>query len=139
MSIFSNGGHLGWRAWLSDITFKGNSLRMIQAKFGLNWPSGFRGEDFWKSLQMDDRRQVMAIAHTGELKMNGSNNSFICWYLLVLSWIKCYIISNECLFICVDFRCVANHMQMWLGKQMVISHFGYWHFLSTVNTEIFSY
>jgi hypothetical protein len=24
---------------------------MIQAKFGLNWPSGFRGEDFGKSLQ----------------------------------------------------------------------------------------
>ena len=41
---------------------------MIQAKFGSNWPSGFRGEDFWKSLQTDDRRQVMAIAHTGELK-----------------------------------------------------------------------
>jgi hypothetical protein len=45
ISIFSNGGQLGWRAWLSDITFKGNTLRMIQAKFGLNWPSGFRGED----------------------------------------------------------------------------------------------
>ena len=43
---------------------------MIQAKFGLNWPSGFRGEDFWKSLQTDDGRQVMAIAHTGELKIN---------------------------------------------------------------------
>jgi hypothetical protein len=41
---------------------------MIQTKFGLNWPSGFRGEDFWKSLQTDDGRQVMAIAHTGELK-----------------------------------------------------------------------
>jgi hypothetical protein len=41
---------------------------MIQAKFGLNWPSGFRGEDFLKSLQTDDGRQVMAIAHTGELK-----------------------------------------------------------------------
>jgi hypothetical protein len=40
---------------------------MIQAKFGLNGPSGFRGEDFWKSLQTDGR-QVMAIAHTGELK-----------------------------------------------------------------------
>jgi hypothetical protein len=40
---------------------------MIQAKFGLNWSSGFRGEDFWKSLQMDDGCQVMAIAHTGEL------------------------------------------------------------------------
>ena len=43
---------------------------MIQAKFGLNWSSGFRGEDFWKSLQTDDGRQVMAIAHIGELKMN---------------------------------------------------------------------
>jgi hypothetical protein len=50
--------------------FKGNPLRMIQAKFGLNWPSGFRGEDFWKSLQTGDGRQVMAIAHTGELKMS---------------------------------------------------------------------
>ena len=38
--------------------------------------------------------------------------------------------------ISVDFRCVANHMQMWLGKKMVISHFGYWHFLSTANTAI---
>jgi hypothetical protein len=26
--------------------FKGNPLRIIQAKFGLNWLSGFRGEDF---------------------------------------------------------------------------------------------
>jgi hypothetical protein len=43
--MFADGGHLGWRMWLSDISFKGNSLRMIQAKFGLNWPSGFRGED----------------------------------------------------------------------------------------------
>jgi hypothetical protein len=56
ISIFSNDSHLGWRAWLSDIIFKGNPLRMIQAKFGLNWPGGFRGEDFWKSLQTDDGR-----------------------------------------------------------------------------------
>jgi hypothetical protein len=42
---------------------------MIQAKFGLNWPSGFRGGDFLKSLQTDDGCQVMTIAHTGELKM----------------------------------------------------------------------
>jgi hypothetical protein len=39
---------------------------MIQAKFGLNWSSGFRGEDFLKSLQTDDGRQVMAIAHIYE-------------------------------------------------------------------------
>jgi hypothetical protein len=38
--------------------FKGNPLRMIQAKFGLNWPSGFRGEDFFKSLQTDDGRRT---------------------------------------------------------------------------------
>jgi hypothetical protein len=36
ISIFSNGGHLGWRACLSDINIKGNPLRMIPAKFGLN-------------------------------------------------------------------------------------------------------
>jgi hypothetical protein len=42
---------------------------MIQAKFGLNWPSGFRGEDFLKSLQTNDGCQVMTIAHTGELKI----------------------------------------------------------------------
>ena len=31
---------------------------MIQAKFGLNWPGGFRGEDFLKSLQTDAGRQA---------------------------------------------------------------------------------
>jgi hypothetical protein len=41
---------------------------MIQGKFGLNWPSGFRGEDFFISLQTDDGRQVMAIAHTAIAK-----------------------------------------------------------------------
>jgi hypothetical protein len=65
-------------------------------------------------------------------KRQGTLLSF--FHLLVLSWINCYIISNECLSIYVDFRCVANHMQMWLEKKMVISHFGYWHFLSTANT-----
>ena len=70
-SIYRHGGHDGWSAGSSDITFKGNLLRMIQAKFGLNWPSGFRGEDFLKSLQTDDGCQVMAIAHTGELKIAG--------------------------------------------------------------------
>ena len=76
ISIFSNGSQLGWiqRAWLSDITFKGIPLRMIQAKFSLNWPIGFRGEDFFKSLQTDDGPQVMAIAHIGELKSNYFGN-----------------------------------------------------------------
>ena len=50
-------GGRGYRTKL----LKGTPPRMIQAKFGLNWPSGFRGEDFLKSLQMDDGRQLMAI------------------------------------------------------------------------------
>jgi hypothetical protein len=37
---------IGYDPMGGDITFKGNPLRMIQAKFGLNWPSGFRGENF---------------------------------------------------------------------------------------------
>jgi hypothetical protein len=41
------------RKLLKKLAVKGNPLRMIQAKFGLNWPSGFRGEDFLKSLQTD--------------------------------------------------------------------------------------
>ena len=85
ISIFSNGGHLGWRAWLSDITFKGNPLRMIQAKFGLNWPSGLR-EDFWKSLQTDDGHQVMAIAHTGELKRGMETTGPIGTKLCLVFW-----------------------------------------------------
>ena len=39
---------------------------MIQAKLGLNWPSGFRGEDFF--LKFTDGRRT-PIAHTSELKI----------------------------------------------------------------------
>ena len=67
-SIYRHGGHDCCSTGSSDITFKGYPLRMIQAKFGLNWPSGFRREDFLKSLQTDDGRQVMAIAHTALAK-----------------------------------------------------------------------
>jgi hypothetical protein len=42
---------------------------MHPTKFQFIWQSGFRGEDFLKSLQTDNGRQVMAIAHTGELKV----------------------------------------------------------------------
>jgi hypothetical protein len=37
---------------------------MIQTKFGFNWSSSFRGEDFLKGFRRTtDGRQVMAIAH----------------------------------------------------------------------------
>ena len=86
-SIYRHGGHDGWSAGSSDITFKGNPLRMIQAKFGLNWPSGFRGEDFWKSLLMDDGCQVMAIPHmtlwVRWAKKKGRVTSFGSVYMIV--------------------------------------------------------
>ena len=47
ISIFSNGGHLGYRTALTDTILKGDHLRIISAKFGWNWLSSFRGEDFF--------------------------------------------------------------------------------------------
>jgi hypothetical protein len=34
ISIFSNGGHLGYRTALTDTNLKGNHTRIISAKFG---------------------------------------------------------------------------------------------------------
>jgi hypothetical protein len=34
ISIFSNGGHLGYRTVLTDPILKGDHLRIISAKFG---------------------------------------------------------------------------------------------------------
>jgi hypothetical protein len=34
ISIFSNGGHLGYRTALTDTILKGDYLRIISAKFG---------------------------------------------------------------------------------------------------------
>jgi hypothetical protein len=47
ISIFSNGGHLGYRTALTDTILKGDHPRIISAKFGWDWFSSFRGEDLW--------------------------------------------------------------------------------------------
>jgi hypothetical protein len=47
ISIFSNGGHLGYRTALTDTILKGDHPRIISAKFGLDWLSNFTGEDFF--------------------------------------------------------------------------------------------
>jgi hypothetical protein len=49
--IFSNSGHVGWCTASPDTILKLDTLVMIQTKFGFNWFSSFRGEDFWKSLR----------------------------------------------------------------------------------------
>jgi hypothetical protein len=45
-SIFSNSGHVGWCTASPDTILKLDTLVMIQTKFGFNWSSTFRGEDF---------------------------------------------------------------------------------------------
>ena len=45
ISIFSNSGHLEWRAGLSDTILKGTHPGTIPARFGLIWFGGFREED----------------------------------------------------------------------------------------------
>jgi hypothetical protein len=45
ISIFSNGGHLGYRTALRDTILKGTHPGTIPVRFGLIWFSGFRGED----------------------------------------------------------------------------------------------
>jgi hypothetical protein len=41
ISIFINGGHLGYRTALTDTILEGGHPRIIPQKFGCNWPSGF--------------------------------------------------------------------------------------------------
>jgi hypothetical protein len=44
---FKLGGHLGWKSGSPDTILEGGHPRIIPQKFGCNWPSGFRGEDFY--------------------------------------------------------------------------------------------
>jgi hypothetical protein len=47
ISIFSNGRHLGYKTVLTDTILKGDHPRIISAKFGWDWLSSFRGEEFF--------------------------------------------------------------------------------------------
>ena len=44
-TIYEHGGHLGHVTWTIYINFHSPSPRRLHIKFGLDWPSGFRGED----------------------------------------------------------------------------------------------
>ena len=64
ISIFSNSGHLEWRAGLSDTILKGTHTGTIPARFGLIWFSGFRGEDlnvmFYQNMPNLHNRYISA-------------------------------------------------------------------------------
>jgi hypothetical protein len=69
ISIFSNSGHLEWRAGLSDTVLKGTHPGTIPARFGLIWLSGFRGEDLnvptkmAAKLKIEKRGDEILIVH----------------------------------------------------------------------------
>ena len=62
ISIFSNGGHLGYRTALTDTILKGTH----PARLGLIWFSGFRGEDlnviFYQNMPNLHNRYILALA-----------------------------------------------------------------------------
>jgi hypothetical protein len=45
--IISNGGHIVYMTVLTDTILQGGHLRIMSAKFGWDWLSSFRGEDFF--------------------------------------------------------------------------------------------
>ena len=54
---------IGWFALSCGTLLKLDTIGMIQVKLGKIWPTGFRWEDFWKSLQLtadEHRHQVIA-------------------------------------------------------------------------------
>ena len=44
---FGCGGHLGRRSEMPDIIVEGDHPRIISEKFGCDWLSSYRGEDFF--------------------------------------------------------------------------------------------
>jgi hypothetical protein len=80
ISIFSNGGHLGWRAGLSDTILKGTH----PARFGLIWFSGFREEDlnviFYQNMPNLHNRYKSA-----ERKISQKNPEYMLNYSLPCS------------------------------------------------------
>jgi hypothetical protein len=70
ISIFSNGGHLEWRAGMSDIILKGTHPGTIPARFSLIWFSGFRREDlnviFYQNMPNWPLLQKIEISSNGQ-------------------------------------------------------------------------
>jgi hypothetical protein len=64
ISIFSNGGHLGYMTALTDTDLRGIHPGTIPARFGLIWFSGFRGEDlnaiFYQNMPNLHNRYILA-------------------------------------------------------------------------------
>ena len=82
ISIFSNGGHLGYRTALTDTSLKGTHPGTIPARFGLIWFSGFREEDlnviFCQNMPNLHNRYISA-----ESKISQKNPEYMLNYSLL--------------------------------------------------------
>jgi hypothetical protein len=64
----SNGGHLGYRTVLTDTILKGGHPRIISAKFGWDWLSSFRGEEYFLSSILSQKVPKLELyKHNDEL------------------------------------------------------------------------
>ena len=84
ISIFSNSGHLEWKAGLSDTILKGTHPETIPARIGLIWFSGFRVEDlnviFYQNMPNLHNRYKSA-----ERKISNKNHEHMLYYSLPCS------------------------------------------------------
>ena len=68
---------LGWQVGSWDTILKGDHLRTIPTKFGPNWPSSFRGEDFLDIFPIGSYVRIMS-ADVGSLGWPaGSSDTFL--------------------------------------------------------------
>ena len=68
-SIISNGGHVFQEVKNHHTTSKQDKPRNIQTKFGSNWTSSVRGEEFWTNVNDDD------YDHDGPRRTSSDGNS----------------------------------------------------------------
>ena len=82
ISIFSNGGHLGYRTVLTDIILKGTHPGTIPARFGLIWFSGFRGEDL-NVIFYQNMPNLHNLYISAERKISQKNLEYMLNYFLL--------------------------------------------------------
>jgi hypothetical protein len=81
-STFSNDSHVRWSAGTSETIFKLDTLRLIVVKFGSNWFSGFREEDFLKSLQVTKSRTWGQYQQKNSIKTScNCFQTLLKWYI----------------------------------------------------------
>jgi hypothetical protein len=84
ISIFSNGGHLGYRTALTETILRETNPGTIPARFGLIWFNSFRGEDlnviFYQNMPNLHNRYISA-----ERKISQKNTEYMLNYSLPCS------------------------------------------------------